>query len=412
MSVEVSIVMNSYNKYPQNLYTLQSLKYQTFDPSKMEVIFVDDASTDRTPKLNGLRTPYPFHYIRMERNVGRSEAKNIGIRTARGKVIIVMDAEMLVHPRLVEMHHRYHSLEDRLVVTGCLRHHGLFSVLHPAFNHGQFARFYSLIRKRPSLRRKFRLTSKKTRLNVAKISARVRKTKKPMRLLTEWAIKRGTYRKYAFPDPLRGEVLRQFGQRYEGYHFPWYCVVTHCISVRKSLFDEVGPFYEGFEGWGFEDWEFGYRLHQAGAKFLDDVRAPVYHQEHPVKPYSSIRMDNLKNYQRFLNRHRDFAVGVHTMLLLGLRDFVSVNGIMTDYKAMAADNPEAGQTMHRACLVLFDSIAQRLVEQSPIENLAETLQRHDAKLFRNFSSRLDDWRNSGRYPQFTAGMDELLAYRG
>jgi glycosyltransferase involved in cell wall biosynthesis len=412
LSIEVSIVMNSYNKYPLNLFTLQSLKHQTFDPSKMEVVFVDDASTDRTPKLSRLRTPYHFRYIRLETNAGRSLAKNLAIQAASGKIIIVLDAEMLVHPRLVEEHHRYHTNAENLVVTSCLRHHGVFSAIHPAFNKHQLKHFYSLISKRRSMRRKLRLSSLRARHNIATLSARAQRKGRPIRLLTESAIMHKKYRKFAFPDPLRAEVLQRFGKQYNGYHLPWYCVVTHCISLRRSLYDAVGPFYEGFKGWGFEDWEFGYRLYKQGAAFVDDDRAPVYHQEHPVQPTASIKQDNLENYLRFLQRHHEFAVGVHTLLLLGLRDFVSVNDIMTDFKALTTDHPGEYQVLLDTCMFLFDTIAHRLVDGAPIEGLTQAIQGHDAKMYRTFAVQLGVIRSSGQYPQLTAAIDELLALGG
>ncbi len=390
------------------MFTLQSLKYQTFNPSKMEVILVDDASTDRTATLSRLRTPYHLRYIRPEKSVGRSAAK---ICAARGKIIIVMDAEMLAHPRLVEVHSRYHAKENNLVVTSCLRHHGMFSVLHPAFNEHQFHRFYALISKHRSLRRKFRLSSLRASTNIAKLTALVQRRKRPLRLLTTRAIKLGRYRRFTFPDPLRLQVLQRFGKHYEGYHLPWYCVVTHCISLRKSLCDAVGPFYEGFEGWGFEDWEFGYRLHKLGAKFRDDDRAPVYHQEHPVQPNASIKMENLKNYQRFLQLHRDFAVGAHTLLLLGLRDFVSVNDIMSDFKKWTADHPESHQALQETSLFLFDTIAQKLIDEVPVEGLAEAIQARNAEMCQTFNAELREMKSSGQYPHLSAAIEELLALR-
>ncbi|WJH32448.1 glycosyltransferase [Paenibacillus sp. CC-CFT747] len=408
MSTEVSIIMNSYNKYPMNLFSLMALKYQTFDPSKMEVIFVDDASSDRTPKLSRFQAPFPFRYIRSDKNLGRSAAKNVGIAAASGKIIIMLDAEMLVHRRYVERHYRYHSQEDNLVVTGCMGHNGMFSVLHPAFNKTQFKHFYSLIRKRPLLRKKWRLTSWSRRRNIRKLAARIQKRSRPVRLLKEEAIKNRKFLRYTFSDPLRPEVLRKFGSRYEGYHLPWYCVVTHSLSFRRSLYEEVGPFYEGFEGWGFEDWEFGYRLFKHGAKFLDDGRTPIYHQEHPTQPYASIKSDNYKNYRKFYQRHRDFEVGIHTLLLLGIKDFVSINDLVSEYKDMTSDSTEKYQMFLNTSMTLFEKIADRFVNEQPIKNLSDVLFEEQPGAYEAFQNELSLLREEGRFPGLVESFQELL----
>ena len=47
MSIEVSVIDISYNEYPTNLFSLYALQNQTSNHLKMEIIFVDDASTDK-----------------------------------------------------------------------------------------------------------------------------------------------------------------------------------------------------------------------------------------------------------------------------------------------------------------------------------------------------------------------------
>ncbi|MFP3416038.1 glycosyltransferase family 2 protein, partial [Bacillus sp. SIMBA_074] len=80
MSTEVTVILPSYNRYPLNLLTLYSLENQTFDFAKMEVILIDDASTDGSHALEHYRPPYPVRYIRNTTNAGRSKTRNIGIQ--------------------------------------------------------------------------------------------------------------------------------------------------------------------------------------------------------------------------------------------------------------------------------------------------------------------------------------------
>ena len=62
-----------------------------------EVLFVDDGSTDATAKSAGeevLRGPEGrFRLLRLERAGGQSAAMEAGLRSARGRVLVVMDGE-------------------------------------------------------------------------------------------------------------------------------------------------------------------------------------------------------------------------------------------------------------------------------------------------------------------------------
>ncbi len=97
MSIDVSIIIPTYNKFPLNLLTLYSLENQTYDSSKFEVILVDDGSTDSTLSIaDNYLFPFHFKYIRVPQNIGRPAARNTGIRAAKGRWIIFLDAEILV----------------------------------------------------------------------------------------------------------------------------------------------------------------------------------------------------------------------------------------------------------------------------------------------------------------------------
>jgi hypothetical protein len=108
--IKVSIIIPSYNKYPLNLLTLYSLEKQTFDFSKMEVIFIDVASTDQTYEaLKDYRPPYYFTYIRCNENVGKAQVQHIGKQSSKGKILLFLDAETITKPSFVKKQYHLHK---------------------------------------------------------------------------------------------------------------------------------------------------------------------------------------------------------------------------------------------------------------------------------------------------------------
>jgi len=93
MAETVSVVIPAYNAaqtLPQTLAALNAAQ-----PPPLEVIVVDDGSTDATMRLaNDARA----RVIRLEKNVGAAAAKNRGAQTARGAILFFTDAD-IVPPR-------------------------------------------------------------------------------------------------------------------------------------------------------------------------------------------------------------------------------------------------------------------------------------------------------------------------
>ncbi|MBT2699821.1 glycosyltransferase [Bacillus sp. ISL-40] len=143
--IEVSIIIPSLNKYPLNLFTLLSLEHQTFNPSKMEVIFIDDASTDQTEeKLKDYSPPYHFKYIRNKKNLGRSQVRNLGIRSARGNILIFLDAEMITESDFVEKHYKYHQSKNNLILSGAMHSKVIYSCIFPEFTRKEINKISTL----------------------------------------------------------------------------------------------------------------------------------------------------------------------------------------------------------------------------------------------------------------------------
>jgi len=71
------------------------------DPSDIEILFVDDGSTDKTlerikQKAEILPT---VHWISFDKNHGQTAAFDAGLRQARGKILVMMDGDLQNDPR-------------------------------------------------------------------------------------------------------------------------------------------------------------------------------------------------------------------------------------------------------------------------------------------------------------------------
>jgi len=97
--VDVSVIIPAYNERRHISRCLDSLLRQNFD--SIEVLVVDDGSTDGTAEIvKKYLAAYPgrFRLVRLRRNTGSGNARNIGALYARGRVVVFLDADMEFPP--------------------------------------------------------------------------------------------------------------------------------------------------------------------------------------------------------------------------------------------------------------------------------------------------------------------------
>lgn len=107
----VSVVIPTFNKEHLIEATLHSVLNQTYP--KVEVILVDNGSTDGTRLMIDkflVLHPGQFKVIDVKKNLGPSNARNLGILQARGKYIFLLDGDDLLFPEKIEKQVRY--MED------------------------------------------------------------------------------------------------------------------------------------------------------------------------------------------------------------------------------------------------------------------------------------------------------------
>lgn len=93
----ISVIIPLYNEEESLSELSQSLeKVFEFLKCNYEVIFIDDGSTDNSfAKIREInRKNQKFHCIKLRRNYGKSAALAKGFRSAKGNIIITMDADL------------------------------------------------------------------------------------------------------------------------------------------------------------------------------------------------------------------------------------------------------------------------------------------------------------------------------
>src|SRR5262245_34526643 len=99
----VSTIIPVYNRPDLLVDAVHSVLAQTYRP--IEVIIVDDGSTDSTPQIArdlADRHPQVIRWIR-QTNGGPGRARQTGLETARGEYVQYLDSDDLLLPRKFEL---------------------------------------------------------------------------------------------------------------------------------------------------------------------------------------------------------------------------------------------------------------------------------------------------------------------
>lgn len=89
----ISVIIPAYNSvYIEEC--LQSCLAQTLGQDRLEIIIINDASTDNTvEKIASIGQDNPIHLINLEHNSGPAAARNAGLEIARGEYIAFLDSD-------------------------------------------------------------------------------------------------------------------------------------------------------------------------------------------------------------------------------------------------------------------------------------------------------------------------------
>ncbi len=118
--MKASAIVVTYNRGSVLTHCIEKLFAQSAD--HYEVILIDDGSTDSTGDLMKKIKDKRFRYFRNKEKKGQPQARNKGIKHARGDIIIFVDSDVLVDKNFINDHINLHKKREKLIVQGMVRH--------------------------------------------------------------------------------------------------------------------------------------------------------------------------------------------------------------------------------------------------------------------------------------------------
>lgn len=110
---DVSVIIGAYEAMPYLVECLASVEAQSLDPARIEVIAVDDGSTDGSGDCLeefAARAPMAVTVIRQPNSGGPSGPRNVGLARATGRYVFFLDADDRLGPEALE---RMVAMADR-----------------------------------------------------------------------------------------------------------------------------------------------------------------------------------------------------------------------------------------------------------------------------------------------------------
>lgn len=257
MKPEFISIVAPFNGSKNFKYFLQSLQQQTLEPSKFELIIVEDGDHRAEQIARLFNTKFSLRHVRFNRPEGfdghsAGLCRNAGAQIALGEYLVFIDSDCIVHPNCLERH--LELLRGIELVAVC----GYASEL-PASRWDMLQEgFYESFEKLDA---------------ASKLDARV-----------DWPI----------ADSVTWDA--------------WYSCNA---SVPRRLFFEAGGFDDS--GCRCHDIDVAYRLFKAGCTFLYERDARVIHVEHPRSIRS--RAEQREGWKLLAEKHPELESYVFDRLL-------------------------------------------------------------------------------------------------
>ncbi len=280
----IDVVIPVFNQPLPLELTLEGFCRQTLPLDRVAITVVDDGSTDPIrPLVERFDRMLPIRYLRLPRK-GRSAARNAGSRCGQADLLIYCDADRIPRRRFLEAHLRAARQGRERMVVGQVREMYVTDLERRA----QQARQQAMREKHDRIPQYCRLI-------------------------------------YRLFDP-EGNTASPVA---------WLAALSGNLSLPRSWYERIGGFDEGFEDWGFEHFEFGFRGAMQGLPFHYCAEAVNVHLAH-ARAIDSYRAQLRRSHAYFYRKHDHPAVGK-------LLDFMLGEVSLAQFEACAAGETAAGR---------------------------------------------------------------------
>lgn len=247
----ISVVICTFNKKERLLITLKSYEniYKTVYKN-FEVIICNDGGEDIAEFIQMYRFSYPIKYLNIP-HLGRAAARNYGAHLAGGSVIMFNDDDILINPECFKFHVEIHNDVENSVVLG--KYKQIYLTEAEIKNHVE------------------------NEFHLEKYSSNAKED---------------------IHEIYTKNII--FKKKQSSRH--WICGATGNLSLSKDSFIKSGGLDTNFQGWGYEDIEFSYRLYKNNMSFYCNIYHSNYHLDHYRNKKNMIE-DIKRNILYFYNKH-------------------------------------------------------------------------------------------------------------
>lgn len=268
---KVSVIIPTYNSFRSLKLTLDSLNRQKLDVGQkklIEVIVIDDDSTDHTHNILKIKYFFNLRYFK-QNNLGRVYARNLGATFAFGKILIFLDSDVVLEKHFLNEHIRRHHCLNNLVLLSFKEN----TTMPRKHTHLFFKN------KKPNITKDFRFE----------------KIVKKSWLRMHRHVRNIEIRKVSLLEETNN--FKNFGKdKVLGVWDLPSMVVTNALSIKKTDFEKIGGLNLQFKGWGMEDTFLGTCLVAQGNYIVPCFSTGVYHIEH--KPRSDSFNKQIAEFNR------------------------------------------------------------------------------------------------------------------
>jgi len=266
---DVSVIIPTYNQSKLLNNTLIALQKQDIGIDRFEIIIADDGSSDDTrDTVKKFSSLLNIKYVFQEDKGYRpASARNLGIKAAEGHVCVFIDSSVIMNTNCISEHLRFYKERENVSAIGYV------------YGFDQVPESERLLKELVDPENPFDSVRK---LAMNHIFADVREP--------HYAVHR--YKIETLPAP---------------WVFFWTCHV----SARRSDLIKIGLFDENYDGrWGMEDFDLGFRLHQAGIRLCLLKSAESIHYPQ-AKDMTERKQQGFQNCAYFNDKFKTFETDLY-----------------------------------------------------------------------------------------------------